>query len=64
MGVEIYKNLLKSEVFLKVFKKKYEKVRFFLNISIYMCDTTNRKPAKPLSSDTLNLVGVSFWGQL
>lgn len=55
-------NLHKKPVFLKNFKKYYKNLRFFLNISIYICDNINRKPAKPLSSDMLNLAGVSFLG--
>jgi|GEM_PF-3790688 len=63
MDVEYCQNLRKSKVFLKVLKKYYRNLRFFLNFSIYICDIMYRKPAKPLSSDTLNLVGVSFWGE-
>ena len=54
---------IKNEVFIRKSRKKHEKARFLLNFSIYICDTILRKPAKPLSSDTLNLVGVSFWGE-
>jgi len=45
------------------FKKYYRNLGFFLNFSIYICDIMYRKPTKPLSLDTLNLVGVSFWGE-
>ena len=44
-------------------KKYYRILRFFLNNPMYICDIMFRKPAKPLSSDMLNLVGVSFCGE-
>lgn len=60
MNVEFSQNLRGK---IRIPKKYYEKLRFFLNNSICICDNMNRKPAKPLSSDTLNLVGVSFLGK-
>jgi len=60
---EFRQNSCKKVVFLRNLKKYYINLRFFLNISTYICDNMCRKPAKPLSSDTLNLVGVSFLGE-
>ncbi|OHB51496.1 MAG: hypothetical protein A2Y10_11520 [Planctomycetes bacterium GWF2_41_51] len=63
MGIENIRILHKNAVFSGKSKKNYGKTRFFLNFAVYICDIIIRKPAKPLSSDTLNLVGVSFWGE-
>lgn len=64
MGIEFCQNLHKKPVFCEIFKKYYRNLRFLLNNSMYICDIICRKPAKPLSSDMLNLVGVSVLGGL